>query len=263
MKIITYSDLHLEFGDHIEPPLETEADLLILSGDIMTFSDFSPLSRFLRKWIKPVLYVAGNHEYYNYGGSINKSNIKFKNWLFNNHKNVKFLYDEEINIEGINFFGGTMWTNFNNADADAMEIAKRHMNDYRLIIANTGKILEPIDTIYMHKKFVEKITKWFEKDLEGPRVVITHHAPIIKPNTRHEDSILMPAFNSLDMPDLIKKYQPNIWIYGHTHECDDHMLGNTRIISNQLGYRQKSGEYECEGFDIEGKIFSADNSKSN
>ncbi len=50
----------------------------------------------------------------------------------------------------------------------------------------------------------------------------------------------MPAFNSLDMSEVIKKYQPRLWVYGHTHECDDQLIGNTRIISNQLGYGRVS-----------------------
>ena len=31
----------------------------------------------------------------------------------------------------------------------------------------------------------------------------------------------MPAFNSLDMIDVIENRQPALWAYGHTHECDD------------------------------------------
>ena len=30
MKIISYSDLHLEFGTDFSPPLDTDADLMIL-----------------------------------------------------------------------------------------------------------------------------------------------------------------------------------------------------------------------------------------
>ena len=61
MKIITYSDLHLEFGTDFRPPGNRDADLMILAGDIITFRDFEPLGRFLDGWSKPVLYVAGNH----------------------------------------------------------------------------------------------------------------------------------------------------------------------------------------------------------
>ena len=29
---------------------------------------------------------------------------------------MKLLLDEEVSIEGVNFFGGTMWTDFNGGD---------------------------------------------------------------------------------------------------------------------------------------------------
>jgi hypothetical protein len=38
-------------------------------------------------------------------------------------------------------------------------------------------------------------------------------------------------------------------VYGHTHECDDQMIGRTRIISNQLGYPGNFGGFECMDFD--------------
>ena len=66
MKIITYSDLHLEFGSNFKPPKNSDADLMILAGDIITFKNFKPLSDFLSDWKKPVLFIAGNHEYYNF-----------------------------------------------------------------------------------------------------------------------------------------------------------------------------------------------------
>lgn len=59
MKIITYSDLHLEFGSNFKPPKNSDADLMILAGDIITFKNFKPLSDFLSDWSKPVLYITG------------------------------------------------------------------------------------------------------------------------------------------------------------------------------------------------------------
>jgi hypothetical protein len=84
------------------------------------------------------------------------------------------------------------------------------------------------------------------------RVVITQNAPVIDPYTKFRDGPLMPAFNSLDMIPVIEKHQPVLWVYGHTHECDDQTIGNTRIISNQLGYPDGRGGFECNSFDPAG-----------
>ena len=107
-----------------------------------------------------------------------------------------------------------MWTNFNNANASAMMVVQQQMNDYRRIIAYPGEMLQPKDTIDFHEEFVKKLIIWLEKDLQGPCVVISHHAPVVNPNTKYGNSSLMPAFNSLEMIPIIEKYQPALWIYG-------------------------------------------------
>lgn len=251
MRIISYSDLHLEFGTDFHPPAVTDADVMILAGDIITFKDFEPLDRFLHGWRKPALYVTGNHEYYTYR-SMQEGDAAFRQWLSERHPNVTLLQDESVTIDGVHFFGGSMWTDFANANPGAMMEAARQMNDYRCIMTAPGKLLRPDDTVRLHAAFAEKLLAWFDSDLTGPRVVVTHHAPVVNPNTKYGSSSLMPAFNSLDMLAVIEKYQPVLWVYGHTHECDDHRIGETRIISNQLGYPNRRGGFECVGFDREG-----------
>jgi hypothetical protein len=54
------------------------------------------------------------------------------------------------------------------------------------------------------------------------------------------------------MVKVIKDRQPALWAYGHTHECDDQTIGQTRIISNQLGYPDVYGRFECKDFDRAG-----------
>jgi predicted phosphodiesterase len=54
MKIITYSDLHLEFGSGWMLPPEANGDVMILAGDIITLRDYDPLDELLQKWKKPV-----------------------------------------------------------------------------------------------------------------------------------------------------------------------------------------------------------------
>lgn len=253
MKIITYSDLHLEFGSGWDIPSDIDGDVMILAGDMVTFKDYAPLDRFLQGWRKPVLYVAGNHEYYTQT-PMDRENENFRSWLSENHSNVTFLLDESASIDGVHFFCGTMWTNFNNANRQAMSAAQRGMSDFRVIRNDDGTLLTPEDTTVFHESFKEKLLAWFARNLDGPRIVVTHHAPVVNPRTQYMNSPLMPGFNSLDMQDMIAEHQPDLWIYGHTHECDDQEIGKTRIISNQLGYPRHGGSFECAGFDPHGKL---------
>ena len=146
MRIITYSDLHLEFGSGWMLPPDANADVMILAGDIVTLRDYEPLDQILRKWKKPVLYVTGNHEYYT-RRPMNEEDNRFKAWLKAKHPHVKLLLDEEVSIGCVHFFGGTMWTDFNGGDLPAMETARSQMNDYRLIYNPDETPFTPADSI--------------------------------------------------------------------------------------------------------------------
>lgn len=251
MKILTYSDLHLEFGAPFQIPADTSGDVLVLAGDIVSFNQVPTFSDVVEGWDKPILFVTGNHEYY-VNRPWQEEDEHFHRWLARNHPNVTFLRNEATSIGGVQFFGGTMWTDFAGGNPQAMANAQRGMNDYRLIHKTEMESITPEDTIGYHGEFLAKLLAWFEEDLPGPRVVISHHAPVVNSRTQYGDSPLRHAFNSLDMPAIIEKHQPALWIYGHTHECDDQMLGKTRIISNQRGYPLRSGGFECKGFDAKG-----------
>jgi predicted phosphodiesterase len=251
MKLLIYSDLHLEFSHGWALPRGIDGDVLVLAGDIITFKNYEPFKELLSEWGKPVLFVTGNHEFYTQI-SMQKGSDDFNIWLSKNLPHVTFLQDEEISIDDVHFFGGPMWTDFSNENPMVMQIARQSMNDFQLIMRDKYQYINPSDMVKLHKSYVNKLTSWFERPLKGKRVVISHHAPVINPKTKYGASNLQPAFNSLDMIKVIEKYQPDIWIYGHTHECDDQTIGKTRLISNQLGYPDRLGGYECEGFDENG-----------
>lgn len=252
MKIISYSDLHLEFGNDFKPPEDSDADLMILAGDIITFTPrgFEELKEFLKDWKKPVLFVAGNHEYYT-KRCMQKCSQNFAEFAEKNLSKFVWLNNSCFQHNDVKFFGGTMWTNFNN-DLLAMMHAERQMNDYHLIRRYQSYKLRPEDTVAIHREYKRKLIIWLEANKGEKRVVISHHAPCLNPNSNHKGSILQPAYNSLDMLEIIEYHQPEFWIYGHTHECDDQKIGKTRIISNQFGYYQQQ---ECPDFDKAGIPF--------
>ncbi|WP_346658132.1 hypothetical protein [Bradyrhizobium sp. 154] len=83
---------------------------------------------------------------------------------------------------------------------------------------------------------------------EDRLVVVTHHAPIPhitdEPGGSGEDPTLDPAFRS-DLRRLIARAPDDgtgalrpadLWLYGHTHESFDAMVGETRVVSNTKGY---------------------------
>ena len=93
-------------------------------------------------------------------------------------------------------------------DVRAMETAQDQMNDFRLICNSDQTPFSPADAIALHANFASKLLNWLGKDLSGPRVVISHNAPVINPNSKYKGGPLTPAFNSLDMVEIIGTHQP-------------------------------------------------------
>ena len=62
---------------------------------------------------------------------------------------------------------------------------------------------------------------------------------------------VLSAYFINNLKPLIKKYQPDFWLYGHTHANINLEIGKTKIKSNQRGYPYEQPEYFDEDFVIE------------
>jgi DNA repair exonuclease SbcCD nuclease subunit len=149
IKIAICSDVHLEFGD-INLQNTENADILILSGDIMVASDLGKpdphnfmeggrSTRFVDFFKRcsfqfpHVIYVMGNHEHYH--GDFATSATKIREMLkANNLDNVHFL-DNEVWDYGTDyrFVGGTLWTDMNKEDPLTLYEISHMMNDFRIV----------------------------------------------------------------------------------------------------------------------------------
>ena len=233
MKLHILSDLHIEFGDFSIP--EIGADVIILAGDIHVGD--RGLRWVLDQWLQPpVLYVPGNHEFYHnaFPGLIDELRRKARG------THVHVLENEALEINGIHFFGSTLWSDMNlfGIPETAMAAAASGMNDYQAIQSSTTeKVLTPAETVGWHKQSVQKLEEFFtdHKDPEKS-IVISHCTPSIQSlPERYRNNRLAPGFAS-NMEDFILKHQPRLWIHGHTHDSFDYHIGDTRIVCNPRGY---------------------------
>jgi predicted phosphodiesterase len=235
MKIQIMSDLHNEFGH--KPVVRTDADVIVLAGDINVKSSAIP-------WIldvykdTPVIYIAGNHEYYH--GDVPDIDKKIKKAAQNS--NIRFLQNKMAIINGVRFLGTTLWTDFHFYGSEMrdyyMKIASRSMNDFATIKYD-NKRFTPEKSFELHVEARNFLTTHLQKMFDGKTVIVTHHAPFsgaVSENYRNNP--LNPAF-VVDMTSLMLDYEPDLWIYGHTHETfKDDYVGKTRIVSNPRGYPQ-------------------------
>lgn len=246
MKIKLLSDVHLEFGG-----MPTgEGDVLILAGDIVNvkeMKDETPQGKYFTQWLedcannyKKVFMVLGNHEHY--GGNIDKTAEHLQKILDVPDCNITLLNNSYEEYEGINFIGGTLWTNYDNENYDKMLVAKKAMSDYYVIdVGEPGspdvdKLL-PSDTVKRHNETLEYLDKTLPT-LKGDTVVITHHAPHkTSLSGDYVDDEISAAYYS-DLEDFILKHGPTYWCHGHIHHTNDYNVGGTRIMSNPRGYRK-------------------------
>ncbi len=231
MRLRPVSDLHLahhrdggnSFLSGFDPL--TSDEVLVLAGDIVDSAGHKDrlsnvLSRLCGKW-KTVIYVLGNHEYYNTSFSsvhrlMRDAEERFPNlvWLNNTHRE----------IDGLTFFGGTGWFPFDPSGT----LFESWMNDFETIF-------EARRSIYgSHTEFRDKL-KFGPK----PDVVVAHHLPSrrsIDPIYQMHPASELNRFFLGDVEDLIFERQPRLYIHGHTHSGFDYDLGDTRVICHPFGY---------------------------
>jgi predicted phosphodiesterase len=246
MKIHVLSDLHLSQGGLAHP--RTDADIVILAGDIARPEE---AVAWAAGFDKPVLHVAGNHEFY--GGSIEGTVPKLKRLSLGT--NVRVLDDEVAVIDGVRFLGSTLWTDMRllgdgAASVAAADAAQRFMRDYsRIQIDEAGG--RPFTPGHGQALF-ERHSAWLAHELaqphEGPTVVITHHAPSpLSIHPRFAGSPVNACFVS-DAEHLLGRQRVQLWIHGHTHDSFDYVCNGTRVVCNPRGYA-RNGVNENAAFD--------------
>jgi Icc-related predicted phosphoesterase len=236
MKLHILSDLHTEFAD-FSPP-ETGANVVILAGDIG--AGLGGIEWAARQFPdQPVIYVPGNHEYY--GQDITLVDVLRKQ----SPENIHVLNNDAIVLNGVRFLGSTLWTDFRlNGESEAWyarQWARRSMEDFAAIKLG-GRSFTPEVSVGLHDASRAWIASQLATHFDGPSVVVTHHLPAaMSVAKRYENDPLIPAFASR-LEDVIERYQPDLWIHGHTHEPCDYELFGTRVVCNPRGYpREKRG----------------------
>jgi Icc-related predicted phosphoesterase len=228
------SDLHLESGTF--KMSNSQCEVLILAGDIgIGMQGLRWLKSMVQ--VEHVLYVPGNHEYYYNAIPLLTQKMRNSVRKTNNH----ILADSSVVIEDVEFFGCTLWTDFNLVgDATSARVEARYgINDYSLITCSKGNTkLRPTDTEAFHYKSRQWLANAVRRFPERKRVIITHHAPSARSLSKVSKYDLVHAAYASNMDSLVSEMSPDLWIHGHVHESGDYMLGKTRVVCNPRGYAE-------------------------
>jgi 3',5'-cyclic AMP phosphodiesterase CpdA len=234
MKIRVLSDLHLE-SDQPEIIPHADADLVVLAGDIHNHAEGLRWAAETFDGAVPVVYVPGNHEYYDgefgaleaamHDAAASVDNVYF----LNNATLVDPLGQWRV-------LGTTLWTDFdlygNDEESRAASIAaaERVMLDYRGLIQvtwtagndssgqgalqdNTPRNLTPADTIALHRHARAWLEAELAKPFAGKTIVVTHHAPHRRSLAeRYADDVVSAGFVN-DLPSLVRA-PVTLWVHG-------------------------------------------------
>ena len=255
MKIQVASDLHLEFleqafpGERLIAPA-AGADLLVLAGDIANGVRAVEL---FADWPVPVLYIAGNHEFYSRDWEQTREELRsaahgtnvvyLDNDVADLSRFTRWAAGRIKELERLRFLGCTLWTDYRyhplRHQSEQMAHAQGLLADHRVIRTAGGRFgFGTRHALQDH----ELSRAWLQRELhepfDGRTVVITHHAPhpmSVHPRYRldPDDQLLNGAFVS-DLSELM--VHADLWLHGHTHDSFDYRVGRCRVVANPRGY---------------------------
>jgi predicted phosphodiesterase len=234
VRLHVLSDLHLERGEFVVDV--SDCDAVVLAGDIGAGTQGVSWAR---EWAdgRPVLYVAGNHEFY--GHEIPGLIGELRQMATGS--SVRVLENDEVILAGIRFLGCTLWSDFdfngNQRRAESMQLCQRVVNDYEYIkFGPAGRTVAPRDTRMFHLSSRRWLAARLSESYDGPTVIVTHHAPLIRARPSNPALCSLAGAFASDLTDLMGADRVALWIYGHTHRAADLEVRGTRVLSNPRGY---------------------------
>jgi predicted phosphohydrolase len=238
MKIQYCSDLHLEFPENKnfldKNPIEPVGEVLLLAGDILPFSLHKKQPGFIdyvADNFEIVYWIPGNHEYYHYDIAMVTDplleKIRSNVWLVNN---------QTLSYKNINFICSTLWSKI--TPLHALDI-QRNVSDFSAI-KYEGKKFTTRQFNFLHRSCASFLQTAIKENTGTKNIVVTHHVPTLQHYpAKYRHSPLNEAF-AVELYDFIHDSGAAYWIYGHHHyNTTDFTIGNTVMLTNQLGYVQQ------------------------
>lgn len=244
MKLHLLSDLHIEFWKPSpEYPswkdklitLVQPADVLVLAGDIQVGrTNVLDVLKFFSPHYRNIIYIPGNHEYYG-GLELNG----FEVYTFFEGKlpsNVHYLNARSVTLGEVEFHGATLWTDFGN-DGLAELMYQKFIQDYRRIPDATPENIKQLHA--QHAGYLKLAYEW--RGAYKKQVFVTHFLPdaaCISPRWRNigQTESMLNKYFAANLGDWIATLDDATWLFGHTHDAVDVMIGQTRCLARPYGY---------------------------
>lgn len=257
-RLIVLGDLHhdsyMRYGTDplaahgLDQSLCWDVDALIVAGDLanVPLPNWPLALAFLKRRVPAsrIYVLPGNHDFY---GHFLDEEDDLR--LIAEIAGANFVQMKELQLGATRILVCTLWTDFalTGDQEAAMSTARHRMTDYTAIrksgplsnlsVRRPQILITPADTLALHREH----RAWLEERLaephfagpDGRTVVVTHHGP--HPATAGMVDGLTPAFHS-DLEEMLLRYAPDIWLFGHSHRRLRAMVGSTDIRNISIGY---------------------------
>lgn len=238
MKIQLISDLHLEYqaapytyiSEKVTLTNHNSDTVLVAAGDINSHSkgkDF--LMEIKSKYgYKDIIYTFGNHEHYY---------ADITEYITSDgHLTVETI------IEGVRFLSLPLYSNFT-PPSDRCGINDFNLTEFK------GRKWTPKDHSEAFHEGVISLKEKLNTPFEGKTVVVTHFLPSFKSVDPQFFGDPLNDYFANNLDSLIKEFQPEYWLHGHTHANCNYFIDKTNVVCNPAGYYNKySGKLENESF---------------
>lgn len=253
------SDIHNESSSRalVDPIADIGIDLLLVAGDVDGFRRHVSRVETLSGSIPNVVSVAGNHEFYNAGVTIDDAVSVMRDDACKASERsgrcIRFLENEvaEFNIKGrgVQVIGATLWTDMalnGNVVGDSY-ICHRAINDYSAITGTDGRPLKVSETIERHERSVAYINEVLASPFDGVRILLTHHLISRRCIARKYRKFTSSAAFASHRDDLLKG-GIQLAVMGHTHSAINWKTQDGILVKGNPKGRARGGINENINF---------------
>ena len=273
--------LEKRMNDFIDNQLQPiEADILVFAGDNSHYPLQNKLMLELlaaKHWYKKIFVTFGNHDMYLVSNS--QRDTYKKSWEKIEHlksicadiDTVEFLDGNVVEVDGIKIGGAGMWYDFSYGFKDGMShqammsLWKTESNDPNLIAGdNAANVLRDKFEMYYDNyggrrrtsctfnplNFFEKEKEKLAKIVDKSDIFISHMGPYVPPDLNPEFDDSTTGFYFFDGEEyLFSDNAPKLWFFGHVHDRYNFKVGNTKLVSNPLGYKDQKLKHHIQVID--------------
>lgn len=273
MKFCIISDVHVDITAWDPARLESKSsdcNTVVVAGDIS--NDIWITSKWmvdLKSYFENVIWVPGNHDYYNTGFHRTRifdiqdklypypklqKEIKEHYSKYSKDHGIHCLNRDSVIVDGVRFVGATGWHDFVAGEPypKAAQILAWYHESNDSMIQWTEKGADPWIVEDEAQGDYEYI-KTCVSNANEPVVVVTHHLPHRQLSVARPELITWTKLHGMFVNtkmESITDSKIKFWCYGHTHYGSLKEINGVTYVCNPVGYPMENRNWQYVELDV-------------